>query len=181
MIAMTDSLADTSNLGAAIKAAGQRKTDDTVLQVLLCVQKLDAKVTAHGQAGTAANASVQHELTEGRERMDHIERDLVAMTKVMQSTSGFIKGMHISGSILLFSLSILTWILMEKNTDLKSLTVTLQTATARDIEFMSSLKALNENQARDAALLEKHMAHDEETFRRLVESISTSGKKNDKR
>ena len=170
---MTDPLDDTSNIGKALQVVGRRKDDDAIVEILICIHKLDAKVTALIQDETAQQKSYEHHLDEGEKRMDYIERDLTAITKIVENAAGFIKGAHIAGAVLLFAMSIFTWVLMEKNADLKGVANTVAIMAQHDSETTQTIKNIVDMQLRDMAVLEKHIVQSDKMM--LENSIKIEG------
>lgn len=77
---------------------------------------------------------------DGKSRMDDIEKDLNAISKVVATVNGFLLSMKFTIGIAAAFLGLFGWVLLEKNSDIKEIQKTLMEHTIQNTEMLTLLK-----------------------------------------
>lgn len=87
-------------------------------------------------------------LSQGTERMNSMETDLQSITKIANSMQGFIKAIHLVSTIFFALLGLFSWILLEKNSNIKDNQVAITSLLISNTKIVAALEnVIAENKA----------------------------------
>ena len=124
-------------------------------------QEVVAEIRTHIQEEDKRDAQWESMFERGTKRMDEIETDLKAIGGIVAPLQGFVNTMKVASVLLAAFITLLTWVFVEKNADIKEMQKSLNVHSTQINETLTVLKLhmaqnAKEHDAMDARDVREH-------------------------
>jgi hypothetical protein len=96
-------------------------------------------------------------LTAGASRMERLEKDLEGLKGLTKIAKGFLAALCVASALLAALIGLFTWVMIQKNDDIKIMQNSIQTITVQNAEMLINMKNLFNSQQTESSRLDRHI------------------------